>query len=67
MMMDTVRGMKSLELREKTSCSTPEKSTPHHHQLDSPGASPVFQRYLTPREAYEMRKPKSSSSGRFVS
>jgi len=66
-MMDTDRGMKSLELREKISCSTPEKGAPCHHQPDSPGASPVLQKYLTAREAYEMRKPKSSWSGRFVS
>ena len=67
-MMDPVKGMSLLELREKIPSSPPEEGAPRHHQLDSPGASPVCQAHLTPREAYElgMRKPESSWNGKFV-
>lgn len=63
--LEAVSGAKSLEVRCKQMTSTPKKKLPHH-EMDSPGKSPTFQPYLTPREAYEMgmKLPKDVWNGK---
>ena len=66
-LLEEVVGSTSLEVVKLEYHSTPDQTDQSaHHNMESPRKSPIYQPFLTPREAYElgMRQPKSTWMGK---